>query len=790
MGSLYLKTINILFWKVKETKWIVATAAVIIVMVSMVFSVSDNITTSYQKTIGDMILPFDVIVACETDEEMKQVLSLATQQDKDILSTVSTGNFDFGIAECDFNLNVLGASESLVEMYNIDVIEGTFPQNTDEIMLDSKINQVSGKEYKIGDFIRVETVEENGIEIKELEFKVVGFFNTVHGSGLTLYGYMNEEAGIQLSSLLQVQSGRQVILKLSQCSLETVDDLWESFKPQFEDKISINVAKYNVLYEEESSSIICQVFSNLGLVVVVISALLFNGIFRLNILNVQKRIGLLRCMGLGRKQLIVSLGLCWLCFLGGYITFSLPMYILCTNLFGPTFFQNAIKGYYWSDEVSMVWSFGMRPYLYSLFSVILVTTLVYGKLLYNVLKEKPLKLIKGGEKIKVSKGKRKKEKRVVVLIGKRNLLRSKSRTVVLGFVFFVMSCLLLVSVVTAVTIDFTELDALKRGKAFDYEFYTDYSDESRIDTKLLGKIEELSSVDGVHKGVIRFADYFRTDQIKDVNEDSVGIIVYSEEMLSMTCKEAGIVYENVLEKPRYYIFTKEAIEQDKVTIWDAKGKQKELPLSGKIVDAVYSYYKVGEEGFKIITNEAGAKELFGEVQYNCFFVKANDRTNALEQINRILEENEYPVYYNDLKEFNNAALEELDSMLFMVAYIAVCIGFMVMVNIACNITINIITRQQELGILAAMGMTKSKIIHLLIYEITTVLGDGIIWSLPISILLCTMFGMGTGQECNYVKMLLAALVCVVGMYAVCYLICYLVGHYLLKKNITRVLSEE
>ena len=37
-----------------------------------------------------------------------------------------------------------------------------------------------------------------------------------------------------------------------------------------------------------------------------------------------------------------------------------------------------------------------------------------------------------------------------------------------------MSGLLLLSVVTATTIDFTEVDALKRGQTFDYEFYTEY----------------------------------------------------------------------------------------------------------------------------------------------------------------------------------------------------------------------------------------------------------------------------------------------------------------------------
>lgn len=790
MNGLYSRTNKLLFWKVKETKWIIATATVIIVMASMVFSVSNNITTSYQNAMADMAIPFDMIVTCENDEEVEQALGLATQYDKNILTTISTGDFLLGIPQSNFNLNIMAASDSLVEMYKLSVIEGDFPQNENEIMLDSKVRQIPGRQDQIGDYIQLEAYVESSMNTELVEYKIVGFFDTSQGSAFTLYGYINEKGGTQLSLTLQIPDRREVLLKLSQCSLEKLDGLVDSLLPDFAGRMSVNSAKYSVLFDEENSSVVCRVFSNLGLIVVVLAALLFNGVFRLNILNVQKRIGLLRCMGLVRKQLLVSLGLSWLCYWCGYLFFSLPLYVLCSNMFGPAFFQNAMNGYNISNEVSMTWSFSMKPYLYSLLSVTVVTTLVYGRLLYTVLREKPLVLIRGIEKIKIIKGKRKKEKHAVALIGKRNLLRSKSRTLILGFVFFIMSGLLLVSVVTATTIDFTEVDALKRGQNFDYEFYTEYSGTSWIEGKYLNEIEALPNVESLHRGMIRFGHYFRTEQVQNVDEDMVIVIVYSEEMLSMTCKEAGITYENELGLPQYYLFTRETQEQTIVNIWDIEGKKKELPIAGIINDAVYSYIKAGEDGFMIITNEAGAKELFGEIQYNCFFVELNDRVGALEQINQIMEDNTSPVYYNDLKEFNNSALEELKSMLFMVGYIAACIGFMVIVNIACNITINIITRQKELGILVAMGMTKGKIIHLLIYEMTNILGGGVILSLPISLLLCTAFETSMGQECNYVKMLLVAFGCVLLMYAVCYLICYEVGKYLLKKNITRILSEE
>lgn len=144
MNGLYSRTNKLLFWKVKETKWIIATATVIIVMASMVFSVSNNITTSYQKAMADMAIPFDMIVTCESDEEVEQALGLATQYDKNILTTISTGDFLLGIPQSNFNLNIMAASDSLVEMYKLSVIEGDFPQNANEIMLDSKVSQISG----------------------------------------------------------------------------------------------------------------------------------------------------------------------------------------------------------------------------------------------------------------------------------------------------------------------------------------------------------------------------------------------------------------------------------------------------------------------------------------------------------------------------------------------------------------------------------------------------------------------------------------------------------------------
>lgn len=790
MTGLYSKITKVLFWKAKETKWIIMTATVIIVMVSMVFSVAHNISNSFQQTITNMVIPFDIVVQGVKQEEVERVISLSSQEDTDILAMISTGNFVFTLQENDFVLNVLAASDQLDEMYNIKTDNGAFPKNPDEIILDSRINEVSSKNYQIGDTITVDAYVESSAAIEELELKIVGFFDTPNGSGFELYGYMNLDAGIQLSSLLGREPARDIFLKLSHSNLDNVNSLGERLLPEFEGRIAPNAAKYNIMYEEESCLVICNVFNYLGYIVVVISALLFNGVFRLNILNVKKRIGLLRCMGLNKQQLLFGLGLNSLYFISGYALFSLPLYILCTNLFGAAFFQSALDGYNMSPEVSIIWSFSMKPYVYSLISVAIVTTGVYAKLLYNVLKDKPLTLIRCAEQIKAPKVRQKKAKNIIALIGKRNLLRSKSRTFILGSVFFLVSCLLLVTVITSVTIDFSGFRALKRGQEFDYEFYTNYYEDAWIDEKYIDKIKHLPCVESLYTGSIRFADFFKSSQITDINKDKVGIIIYSDEMLARTCEKNNLSYDMAQTNPKYYIYTHESKNYDTVSLWDANSGQKNIPVSGKIDDAIYSYYKVDETSFMIITNEAGAKELYGSIKNNFFFVTLRDRTNALEQINQILKDNAANVYYNDLKEFNNDALEELHSILFMIGYIAACICFMVIINIVCNVTINIITREQELGILAAMGMPTKKIIHLLIYEVTTVLGSGIIWSLPISFMLCTFFELGIGQKCNYIQMLLTAMLCVLAMYAACYLICYSVGAYLLKNKITKTLNEE
>lgn len=788
MKKIYSKILKILFWKARETRWIICAASVIIVMVSMVFSVSQCVADAYKQALADTTLPFDLIVSCDGEEEIERITEISSQYGENTIM-ISTGNIVFSIPDSNFFLNTLAASDNIEEMYNIKLVGGRLPCNTREIAIDNKLNDILNKNYQAGDKILLDYYIEGQKIPKKYEYEVVGFLEVPHGSGFELYGYVNDEAGVALTEELGLEQGIDVFIRFPQASYEIIVEAADTIYGEFGDRMSVNSSKISIMFDNQSSTSFTDVFTNLGYIMVIISTILFSGILRLNLLNVKKRIGFLRCMGLKRKQMIIAFCINIVHYIFFFTLFSLPFYLLSSYLFGNKFFQNVLHGYANIFEVDVVWRFSMVPYIYSLLSVCVVCVFIYGVLFYNVISSNPLDLLKETDKVKPSTGKKKKEKKAIALMGRRNLVRSRSRTFVMSIVFFLMSSLLLLSIIVTTTVDFTSMKALRRGQKFSYEFYTSYQD-TWIGEECMERIKQLPDVECLYGGRKSSIDYYVTEKVKDVEQERVGIISYSDELLDMTCKENGIKYEMGQQKPCYYIYTLQEDECEAVTIWDREGVKKEIPISGVISDATYSYYKVGEEGFGLITNELGAQELFGDIKYNFFFVKVKNGTDTLGQIRNELSNNEDEVYYNDLQEVNRAAIDELYSILFMVAYIAVCIGFMVVVNIVCNIIINIVTRKRELGLLAAMGMRKDKIIKLLIYEITAILDNVIIYSFLVSVGLSVFFEIGIGQECDYVKIIVVAIICMLAIYMICYLICYLVGHILLRQEITKVLYEE
>ena len=147
------------------------------------------------------------------------------------------------------------------------------------------------------------------------------------------------------------------------------------------------------------------------------------------------------------------------------------------------------------------------------------------------------------------------------------------------------------------------------------------------------------------------------------------------------------------------------------------------------------------------------------------------------------------MYYSDLKDMTKVMRDNLRSMLSIGIYVLACIALVTLVNIICNITLNVRMRCHEYGIIRALGMERKNIVRLIVYEVVSVSAFAVIIAMVMSIPLSS-FLLYDSYGTNIIRQVIISLCCGAGIQIAMYYLCTVIGKKQFSKNIVRLTRQE
>ena len=787
--KLYFCMLKSLFIKPKDTKWIVIVAALVITMVSMLSSVGENIEKSFLQAIYQTS-QYDYMITDMELQEAKDYESRISEQYAGAASAITTDAFSLNIPDSDFYLNVIGMQGAYKEIYRLEVEEGEFPQGENEIALDSRVKDRADQRYQIGDVIELEIWSQKTSKWEKVCYRISGFFSAQNSGEYELYGFTSLDGAMNALEKAEEEINYAVMVKVADSSTGTVLEMLQDIDAGLRERIILNQVRYDMLTEsEEADNAFVKVFRYLGIIVALVSfALLFN-MFRLATVQRIRQLGLLRCIGINKKQMFLGLFLNLVLYLGSSMGIGFLLYSVSETLFGRVILRRFLEGFQISTNVEMQWEFNVVSFFQSAALVLLIMALVYCNVIWRVLGMTPLAAVEYRGEGKVAVPKRKEVKKSVIsFLGKRNLLRNKWRSFYTAMTVFAMSLLIGTVVTIMGNIDLFEVDALKKGNLFDYEFFGNY-DTPFADTEDLEKLAGLQSVEKICGARRRIDDFYQDEEAVIKDDTFVETRVYADDLFARICEENKVNYENVSEQPIYLLLSAEPSEVNEILLYDKQMMERRLPIYAVISKDNYDNSFPEEGRVYIVMNEEAAREQFGELTYNVLFVEAKEKALCLAQMSEYLQSEGITMYYNDLKQSNSDARTQLQSILCVAIYLVFCIGLMAVVNIICNVSINIQMRVREYGIMMSMGMSRRQIVQLIVYEIMDSVGKAVILAVPLSVMISLGCISMVGQQPNIMKVVFYATGCGLLVYGINYLVCFLKGRYDFSKNIVELMHK-
>lgn len=789
--KLYFRILKSLFWKSRDTKWIILMASLVITMVSVISSVGESIEKTFLQAIYKSS-QYDYIIADLKRSDAENYLDYLSNKYPETYKMICTDSFIMDIASSDFYLNVIGMEGDCQDIYRINLVEGEYPKNEKEIVLDYRFRDYIDNYSKVGDEVEFEILSRETLQNEQIKYKICGFFIPENNGGYELYGFMNLEGADRALKKTKDESFYAAMVCAKNPTTEVFSAM-VSDRPEYvrNNKLIFNENRWQLITDrEEASNSFVKVFRYIGIFIAIISfALLFN-LFQMTTANKVKQLGLMRCIGLNKTQMIMGLFLNLILYLISSMGIGFILYTILEKLFGKFLIKLFLSGFNISQVVDIKWHFNQVSFFESVILVSFIMTLVYGKVACVVLKMTPLKAIeyRGESVLKVHKKKKKNEK-LIAFLGKRNLGRHKWQSIYAGITVFATSFLICTVVTLLCNIDLFNMDSLRKGNLYDYEFFGD-GDDSFLNDHDLEKIADLEEVDSICGARKVVYDFFQ-DESDTYNADTiVETRVYEDEVFLRICKENDIDYADVEKRPVVLLLSSQKDELDSISLYDKKKNKIEFSINAVISKDNYSESLPVSGRVYLVMNKIAAKKYFEKVNYNVLLVKAKDKIQGFKQVEEYMENNGIKMYYQDLKVNSSDARTQLQSIVGVALYLVFCIGLMALGNILCMISINIQRRMYEFGIMISIGLSRKQVVDLIVYEIMTVVEKAVIISLPFSILTSLGVIPVIGQQLNVIKIFIIATITAMVVYGVNYLIVYLKGKSDFSKNILGLMHTE
>ncbi|MDE6747651.1 MAG: FtsX-like permease family protein, partial [Lachnospiraceae bacterium] len=695
--KLYVKLLKITFFKSKDTKWIIGVASFVIAMVSMLLTSADSIRASYLQAINQMP-QYDFVLEELNFEEKNKYTDINFWQDTVEDIGCSTDIFVLDVPDSPFYFSVTGLTGNIQDIYNLDLQEGHYPENEKEIVVDSKFMDNMEDYYAIGDEITLSAFSPEKKEYFDITYKIAGIFGAKASDGEEVYAFCTIEGA---ESLL-AQTEQNISYRVMVTASDLDKALFYISKDSENLQIRINEAKLDISGEQETDGKgAVKVFQVLGVMIGLVSgALLFN-MLQVATGNKIQQIGMLRCLGLDKKQLYKSYLLNLLMYLSGAVLGGFLLSVLLEKTLGKLLFQRFLKGFNMSDYVELSFRVSIEAFSQATALVAVIFILVYFMLLKKSLRYTPVEAVgfieEGQSNIKV-KSKKSDKINVVAFVGKRNLVRNRARTFYTGFTYFVTAILVLILCMVLCSVDLYDIDGLKKSNLFDYEFYDD-SLECRLSAEMVENISELEAVEAAECSRRQVYEFYEKEENVGTYNELIQTRVYSDTLFNLICQENGLEYKGH-EKEHYYLLLSENNTEEKQMVLYDTGKNKREIYINAVIEK--DNYGAGQPlgGKCIIMNQAGADALFADSYcYNVVYIKSASKIECISQVKDYLAANQMQMIYSDLQQMTQDAKTQLGSVICVAIYLMICICAMTVTNIICNINVNVQLRKREYGIL-------------------------------------------------------------------------------------------
>lgn len=793
---LYNKLLKMIFFKAKETKWIVCITALVITVISMLMTCGKSIERSYSEALHQTS-QYNFRMHITDENDLKKYSQLEYWDDTVTHIAVTTDVFDMYIEDSPFYFNVTGLAGDYELIYKFNLLEGEYPSNDREIVVDSKFIDNSQDAYKVGDKITLSVFLYKEEKYKDIEYTISGIFQTNQTSGAEVFAFCNIDGGKRAINIMGENSGYNLLIKLKDDSLEVLSDASNFIEDKYysEEMVTVNGTRYAIYEDASGTKGGTAAFRCLGIFIGIVAATLLYNMLQVSVGNQVKQSGMIRSIGLKRRQLITMYALNLLLYTIISMVFGLAITLLLENTIGDLLFERFLAGFNMSDYVDFSFKFSWTAFFTSVAVVVIIFTIVYVGIIIKAIKLTPLEAIRYqgdiSSKVKVKKVNYNKVK-AVSFMGSRNLSRNKGRTVNTAFSFFVSALLLMIVFMVALNTDIFDMDVLDKSNRFDYEFY-----KADLECDVTHEIiEDISNLDSVKKVAYarRNVDEFwlSREQIglnMNDSEERVDTRVYCNQILEILCAANSLDYDKWKDEPCYLLVGDNVDITATVVLYDENDKKYEIEPDGSIDHDFYTDYY--NKGIIIVMNEHAAKQLYPDgYNYNVMYIISDGKIACKEDVNAVLQSYGIQMIHNDLEDIADEARTQLTSIICVLIYLLFCICIMTVANLICNININVQLRKREYGILMALGMDRRDMVKLIIGEIAIVAERMLLVATPIAMCVSSFFIIGLEQPINIVKLICIAVIEYAVLYALTYFMCYRRGNKVFEDNVLRLMNEE
>ncbi len=773
--------------------------AAVVAMISVITAVGGSIEESYNAAIGRLSQPWEyraLFDDLESAEKFTAVLNSCKSEASYAINL--NAQMEGRMTDLDYYIRIGGVRGDLSASFSGQLIEGGYPKEASDILIDNAYRTYVDPECGVGDEIALKVLSPVTGEYMEASYSICGFFKTQHSDVTNMTAYIDIAPAINLLSGSLEEYTYSVSVKnagdydeLSDAMTVLLDhfknEYGSGYKSEWDERVIINSRLFDLTGDKQNSGSVSLVFMMLGVFIGISSLFMFINLFQMTYADKVRKYGVIRSLGLDRKQMVISLIMELLLYMICGSVLGLVFYKIIETFYGEIIIKSFLHGFDLGVDIS--WHFSSDIFAWSILLIILMILGVDLWVMIRNMKISPVEAIHYTGEIGRPGSHTRLKKNPVKAIGSRNILRSKWRSIYTAVNLFLVTLLLCTSGEVLSCMNPDDNIIYTKSNMFDYEFF---KDDGRT-FLTADNIEYLSSLDCVnelHIGRTSTHEFYPAPEQAITEKSHVQTRIYDDEIFERICLDNGLDIETIGKPVFLQLLNTENIPLSEVVLLDTFGNE-------VIIDGIRSIQAdsfnlttlAGADSLVLVMNEAAGKQLLGDYDVNYVYVASDNEHEAYDMITGYFDSIGIDMYYSNLKDMTKVMRDSLRSMLSIGIYVMACLALMTLVNILCNITLNIRMRRREYGIIRALGMERKNIVRLIVYEVVSSGAVAVIIAMVMSIsvssyLLYDSYGL------NILKQIIVGVICGGGIYIAMYYLCILIGNEQFSKNIIGLTRQE